>query len=166
MRQGSTVGCLATAAATQSETLFALHTSSRFRVLSPPQPAEDAGAGGASLWCQQFEALPDAEDSEDADVERAATLQREAQQLFKQLLELRGVSASGQPTVLTQRAESPSVFSFALANVLELELPEAQTLLECTSSAARLERQTLQLESAVSFAAAQKALQSLGGLGL
>ena len=146
------MGCLATAAPVGSD-LHVFHTHARFRVVSRVDTRDDA-----TQWCESVDVLPD--EVEDGS---AVLLQADVLQLVEQLRELRGA-----PRTIEQldQQKTPSAFSFALASALELDCVEAQSLLECDSSVTRLERQKLLLESSVSFAAAQKALQSLGGLGL
>lgn len=146
------MGCLATAAPVGSD-LHVFRTHARFRVVSRVDTRDDA-----TQWCESVNVLPD--EVEDGS---AVLLQADVLQLVEQLRELRGA-----PRTIEQldQQKTPSAFSFALASALELDCVEAQSLLECDSSVTRLERQKLLLESSVSFAAAQKALQSLGGLGL
>ena len=135
----------------------------RFNVVRHLEPVLDAAGNQLHL----ADTLTLSDDEEDPlEAEESEALQRQCSEMLRELLRLRGTTTL-PPLLSTDDGDAPTpeAFSLALAGTLELDLAEAQSMLEGRSSAARLRRLRERLEEGQNFAAAQAALRALGDLG-
>jgi Lon protease-like protein len=148
-QRGSAVGCVATATAVSDEMVCCKASAQRFRLSSAAPRATDDG---------ELHSV-DPLDDDLEDLASAEQLRDEVWLLVEQLEAVHAANAGACGHL--DPAESPASFSFALASGSELDLAELQALLECTSARERLSRLKTWYESAVAFAATQKALRAL-----
>ena len=172
---GSTcsIGCIAVATSLSADAkgpadLFYFEAQSRFRLLEEMQRSSlGENDNVEQYWHARVVLFNDDDDDDgDADAEDGATELHAG--VWQNLQSMQQLGGDGDGAVNLQWLEelapgvgNPTDFSLALGGVLEMELHEAQALLECASSRRRLSVIKSKLERAVSFAAAQKALSGL-----